>query len=67
MRKITIEFDESEDLTNVLWTTERVLSNCNNKFKTDRNIRVVLDKGLKSGVITQRGVCVPFMQKGGHL
>lgn len=62
MKKITIEFDETDSYSMVLSKSKEAIQGSMKHLNIDENIRVKLDKGLKSGCITQRGRCIPFME-----
>lgn len=66
MKKITIEYDEDDTMSDVLYAAERALNSGSAHMKHDQNVKVNLDKGFKTGVITQKGVCVPFMERSGR-
>lgn len=63
MRKITIEFDESSHQDTVMLETLVVIKDNRHRLKLNENIRVRWDKGMNSGVITQRGNVIALLRR----
>ena len=63
MRKITIEFDESSHQETVMLETLMVIKDNRHRLKLNENIRVRWDKGMNSGVITQRGNVIALLRR----
>lgn len=63
MRKITIEFDESSHQDTVMLETLVVIKDNRHRLKLNENIRVRWDKGMASGVITQRGNVIALLRR----
>ena len=63
MRKITIEFDASDDQDHVMYSTVVVLKANRYRLKLNENIKVRWDKGMNSGVITQRGTTIGLLSR----
>lgn len=61
MRKITIEYDESDPVSYAIMRADQALRDNAFRLKPG-NIKVSFDKGLKVGMITQKGVSIVFME-----
>ena len=66
MIKVTIEFDEEDDMTTALATVRNFISEFRGgnprEVDLNKNLRIRFDKGLISGLATQQGLYLPFLQ-----
>lgn len=61
MRKVTIGFDESDPVCFAISAAEQAIRD--NAFRLKHgNVKVTFDKGLKSGLISQRGVSIGLIE-----
>ena len=63
MRKITIEFDESDDQDTVMLNTLMVIKDNRYRLKSNQNIRIRWDKTLRAGILTQRGNFITILRR----